>query len=439
MGETRFLLNEIADSSAKFGVDWLGQRRVDAVRTLKEQGLPHKKTEAWRFTPTAELQRTRFMSARVPTNPDALIARVQRELGPDDGTLRIIVVDGAPQISALSLPKGVRVSVLEEAIGRDETLQQSLLQIANSEHFSALNAIAFQDGVLIDIEKNATVELPIHLVHISSGNEALTGDETPTLSHPRVLVRAGINSAFRLVETVLGAANEAHMDNLVVELDLDAGARVDHVRVHQTLGKTISSISIRQGRNSHYASHVITMGGKLLRSELHIHLSGEGAECNLDGAYFVANEDHVDHRTVVEHHVPRGTSRQRYRGVVDNKGTAVFDGIVIVHPNAQKTEAHQENRNLLLSESARVHTKPHLEIEADDVKCSHGATVGTLDQDQLFYLRARGVPNALAKNMLTLAFVRSIAEGIVESVVADRVDRLLTEAFSSGEALKDEA
>jgi Fe-S cluster assembly protein SufD len=231
------------------------------------------------------------------------------------------------------------------------------------------------------------------------------------VGYPRVLVTVGPGAELSIVETY-AASGGNHLTNSVVELDLAPNAKVAHVRVHENQGLQVGRVDVRQAADSRYRSTVITLGGALLRFDARCLLRGRGAECVLDGVYLVDGSDHVDHHTLVEHEAPHCRSEQTYRGIASGKGVAVFDGMVVVHRNAQKTEAHQENRNLLLSDTATVHTKPHLEIDTDDVVCSHGATVGSLDPDQLFYLRARGVPSELAHAMLTFAFLESIVDRV---------------------------
>jgi Fe-S cluster assembly protein SufD len=198
----------------------------------------------------------------------------------------------------------------------------------------------------------------------------------------------------------------------------------------------VGRVDVRQGADSNYRSTVVTLGGALLRFDVRCLLQGKGAECQLDGAYLIDQEDHVDHHTAVEHQASHCRSAQTYRGIVSGKGTAVFDGIVVVHRDAQKTEAHQENRNLLLSDTATVHTKPHLEIDADDVICSHGATVGSLDQDQLFYLRTRGVPEALAHSMLTYAFLKSIVDRVGHEPTRARMSEAILARIPYGDDIR---
>jgi Fe-S cluster assembly protein SufD len=225
----------------------------------------------------------------------------------------------------------------------------------------------------------------------------------------------------------------------VTEIVLGPGAKVEHTRITEGAAESlhIGTLSVSQARESGYASRVVTIGGALSRLDLDVVLDGEGADCLLDGVYHVTGREHVDCYTRIDHARPYCTSNERYRGVVDGKGHAVFDGTIIVRKQSQRTDAHQENRNLLLSDDATVHTKPHLRIDADDVKCSHGATIGALDEDSLFYLRARGIPEARARTILTYAFVRELVDPIPQPALRRRAGELLLARLNDGQAIRE--
>ena len=361
-------------SSFDTGPEWLRSLRGRAADTLREAGLPTHKTEEWRFTP-------------VRTVVDLDLPRS--------------VMD-APRLRS-AIPEGVQARSLREVFQSEPALLEGHLDLGGKpQHFAALNTALFQDGLWIDVADGVVVEDPIEIEHVIP---------SVGVGYPRVVVTAGRSAEVNIIETYVSSRGN-HLTNSVVELDLAPDAKVDHVRIHENYGLQVGRVDVRQGADSRYRSTVITLGGALLRCDVRCLLQGRGAECVLDGAYLVEGRDHVDHHTQVEHQAPHCRSDQTYRGIASGKGVAVFDGMVVVHRDAQKTEAHQENRNLLLSDTATVHTKPHLEIDADDVICSHGATVGSLDMDQLFYLRARGVPNELAHAMLTFAFLESIVDRV---------------------------
>jgi Fe-S cluster assembly protein SufD len=375
--------------------------RGRAAETLREQGLPTKRTEAWRFTPVRSV--------------------VDAEFSREDGCVPSLVS---------SIPDGVSARSLRQVLRAEPELLDGRLDLGGaSTQFAALNTALFSDGLWIDVPAGTVVETPIELSHVSP-----TSTE-PGVAYPRVLVTVGDNAELTLIETYAG--NEVgQLSNSVVEIDLGRNVKMSHVRVHENAGLQVGRVDVRQAADSRYRSTVVTLGGALLRFDVRCLLQGKGAECQLDGVYLVEGEDHVDHHTLVEHQASHCRSGQTYRGIVSGKGTAVFDGIVKVHRDAQKTEAHQENRNLLLSDTATVHTKPHLEIDADDVICSHGATVGSLDEDQLFYLRVRGIPEDLAHAMLTYAFLESIVDRVSHEPTRARMREALLSRIPHGDDIR---
>lgn len=383
------------------GPTWLRALRARAAETLREQGLPTKKTEAWRFTPVRPLVDAAFSRER-------------------DDVSELVNV----------LPEGISVRSLRDVIETEPGLLEGRLDLAGKPtHFAALNTALFSDGLWIDVPAGLSVEQPIELSH------AIPASSEPGVSYPRVLVTLGDSAELDLIESYVGR-DRRQLSNSVIEVDLGRNAKLSHVRVHENEGLQIGRVDVRQGADSRYHSTVITLGGALLRCDIRCLLDGKGAECQLDGVYLLDGEDLVDHHTRVEHRTSHCRSDQTYRGIIGGSATAVFDGIVVVHRDAQKTEAHQENRNLLLSESATVHTKPHLEIDADDVICSHGATVGSLDEEQLFYLRARGVPKDLAHAMLTYAFLKSIIDRVTHEPTRASLREALLARIPHGDAIR---
>lgn len=381
------------------GPDWLRALRARAAGSLRAAGLPTKRTEAWRFTPVRSV-----VEAELP--------RVQED---------------TPTLKSRA-PEGVAVRSLRATLASEPELLRGRLDLAGSpEHFAALNTASFEDGLWIDVPAGHVVDAPLELEH--------TLGETG-VGYPRVLVTVGESAELMVIENYVGGS-KGSLTNSVVELDVGRNASVRHVRIHENTGLQVGRVDVRQGADSRYRSTVVTLGGALLRFDVRCLLEEPGAECELDGAYLVDGDDHVDHHTLVEHRAPRCRSDQTYRGIASGKGTAVFDGIVIVHRDAQKTEAHQENRNLLLSETATVHTKPHLEIDADDVVCSHGATVGSLDADQLFYLRTRGIPEDLAHAMLTYAFLESIIDRVRDEPTRLRMREALLARIPHGGDIRE--
>ena len=384
---------------------WLVPLRKTAAEALAS-GLPTKKTEAWRFTKVSHLL-------------DAEIQPAVAEQSAGFATLgdawRVFVHAGRP-IPGPNAPDGVTVQT-----GLDAEVPE-LGTLAKDRHFTALNSASFSDVLVLRVSKQV-VDRPIEIEYGGS----------PGAAYPRVLVVLEKQASLRLVERTSG---ESATSVAVTEVIVGQGARLDHVRVHQDRGSFIGTLAVRLERDAHYHSHVVSVGGALMRLDLDVALQGPGAECWLDGVYHAAGREVIDHHVRVDHLGPHCTSHQRYRGVLDEKGTAVFDGQAIVHRSAPSSEAHQENRNLLLSDAANVHTKPHLEIDHDEVVASHGATVGALDSQSLFYLRSRGIPTSLARSILTLGFLRELLEQIPDEALRTDLTETLVSRLPESDALR---
>jgi len=418
--------------------DWLADLRARASSHLLEEGFPGKKHERWRFTSVRALVDTAFETTRGGDTED-VEARVVDALG-DDGTWRLVLESGHPRLTAAGTPPdGVSVRSLRDVIDNDAALVAPLLgDIVAPEQFAALNGALFQDGVVIVVAPGAVVEQPIHLVYTDGG----ATDASSTASYPRAMVIAGDNSQCTLIESFIelpGRGASKHLTNVVAELSIGANARLDHVRVTQGTERSLQLgyLGARLARDARYASQVVAVGGALTRLELNVRFDGPGAEAELDGAYHVQGTEHVDHHVRVEHVAGRCTSRVRYRGLLDDRSHAVFDVIGVVHEGAVGSAAHQENRNLLLSDDATVDTKPHLEIECDEVTASHGATVGALDDAQLFYLRSRAIPEEEARNILQFAFVREPIDRIQHAPIVTRTSTAILRRLPNGEGLME--
>jgi Fe-S cluster assembly protein SufD len=389
---------------AKDGPAWLEARRTESALLLEANGFPRGNAEAWRFTPTRDVTRVRYALGTASVQATARDA------------------------------SGVEVLGLSEVLAAaPERIQPFLGRIAAIEDgFSALNGSLWLEGIVVFAKKGARGR--VEIAHVAAGHAE------PTLVLPRVLVVADRESELVIVESHSGSnhlqghaeGRGPHLSSSVTEIVVGAGARVEHVRIHDgTRGvASIATIAVRQDRSSRYASRVFTFGGLLSRLDLRVALTGEGAECVLDGLYVARDGELIDHHTTIDHERPHCSSSERYKGALDGTGTAVFDGTIIVRHGALRTEAHQENRNLLLSGDAVVHTKPHLRIDADDVKCSHGATVGRLDPAQLFYLRSRGIDADVARSVLAYAFLHEMTASAPEdlrSALGDRIAALFPE------------
>ena len=416
------------------GPAWLVSLRRDAAAHLREGGFPGKKHEKWRFTSVREVVDTPFETASPALTrgaDEALVRWVDERLG--EAASRVVLADGR-MVSARGVTDGVQVESLKDALTRAPSeLEPVLGTLAPREHFAALNAALFEDGVLLRIA--GAIERPIEVVHVACAGAA------PTAAYPRVVVIAEPKSRATLIETYLSEGSDLkHLTSAVSEIAIGEEARLEHARV--VLGDErafhLAYLAVRQERGSFYGSRVVTLGGALSRLDLDVHLIGEGAEATLEGVYHVDRSEHVDHQLRVEHAAPHTTSTTRYRGLLDGKGHAVLNAMGIVRPSAPGTALTQENRNLLLSDDATIDTKPHLEIETDEVKASHGATIGAVDDAALFYLRSRGIPEAEARDLLTFAFVRELLEHIPDEATARRASEAVLSRLPSGARLREE-
>ncbi len=395
--------------------------RSAAIAFLEATGFPTAADEAWRFTPVRAITRTPYW---LPLPGDVPPVSTRR-----DG---IVLVNGSPDLGdSAATNLGVR-TLRDTSSSEPERVSEHLGRIVSLENgFIAQNAALFEDGIVIVARRGTrtTVRL-VHLAVPASG---------PTLSTPRVLVIGEPDSELVLTESHESVDGAAHFENSVTELALGENSRVEHVRVHHGAphAGAVGTISVRQERNSRYHSRVFTFGGALARVDIRVKLEGPGAECTLDGLYLARGGELVDHHTVIDHAEPHCSSRERYKGILDGTAVAVFDGTVFVRRGADGTVAHQENRNLCLSNDCIIHTKPHLEIDTDDVKCSHGATVGKLDPAQLFYLRSRGMDATVARALLTYAFAREMAASLPDPALREQVESAIAARVPGGDAARE--
>jgi Fe-S cluster assembly protein SufD len=348
---------------------------------------------------------------------------------------RLVFVDGrlAPGLGSLEgLPAGVTVKPLRDAVREDAEALEAVLgrrTRAEAHPFIALNAALLEEGVFVQVRPGAVAPAPVQLIFLSSG-----AGEAPVLASPRIVVVAGANSEAALVELYAGVEGGASFTNAVTEVVLGENAQLHHykLQVEPEASFHMASLHAEQARDSRLASHAFALGGALARNEVHSVFAGEGGECVLNGLYVGHGSQHLDNCTDLDHAVPRCTSRELYKGVLDGRARGTFHGRVLVRPDAQRTDASQTNRNLLLSEQALVDTRPQLEILADDVKCAHGAAVGRLDEQALFYLRARGIPQAEAERLLTYAFASEVVGAVALAPLRARVEQLLASRLPGG-------
>ncbi len=291
---------------------------------------------------------------------------------------------------------------------------------AKQHSLAALNEAYGEDGAVLFVPRGADLHQPVHLAFVSTGSR-------PAASHPRVLVVAGEGSRATVIQDHVSIDGGVHFTNAVTELSVGANASLRHVLLQREEPGTfhVSNLGARVERSGRLSTHTLTLGGRLVRNDLAVLLADEGAECGLDGLFLGTDDQLVDNHTLVDHAMPHGTSRELYKGILGGRSRGVFRGRVVVRPDAQKTAATQSNPNLLLADGAEVDTKPQLEIHADDVKCSHGSTIGQLDPDALFYLRSRGIGHRQALDLLTRGFAAEILERLEVPALGDAVGELL--------------
>lgn len=403
---------------------WLAALRRDARARFETLGFPHVRLEDWRFTNPAPLTQAFADAAEAIGATPSL---------PSFGAwerIELALVNGryAPGLARVpSLPGGAWVGGLAAAIANPivaDRIARTLGAIApwQERAFVALNTALIDDGILVHVAPGVALGTPVHLGH------AIQRDgDVPVAAHPRVLVIADRGARLTVIEDFRGSQRAGDLVNSVIEFDVGEGAEVEHLSL---LGDAQESLHVgaafaRLGAGARFTSRSIALGGRLSRRDVHVTFAGPGGEATLDGLYVTSGNGLVDHHTTADHAVPGCTSRELFKGVLAGSSRAVFNGAVIIRPNAQKSDAGQQNQNLLLSEDATIDTKPELQIFADDVKCAHGATVGQLDDAALFYLRARGIDPAAARSMLTHAFAREVVERIPHAGLRQDIDALV--------------
>jgi Fe-S cluster assembly protein SufD len=403
---------------------WLRDIRRSAAAAFERMGIPTTRNEEWRFTNVAPIAETRFVQA-----PAAVVApgAVATFTVPGLAGPVMMFVNGryAPRLSTIgALAPGMTAVSLADAIERDPASLQPHLgrhTKLTDRPFAALNTALFQDGALISVADNVVVDQAIQVVFLS------TVTPSPAVSHPRVLVLLGRNSQARLVETFTAVGPSRGFTNAVTEVVVGDGSVLDHYRLQRESESAfhMGHTQFQLGRSSRSSSYSIASGGLIARHEAVAVLGGEGADCTLNGLYLADGLQLVDNHTEIDHATPHGTSHQLYKGILSGRARGVFNGRIRVRPDAQKTDARQTNKTLLLSGDAQVNTKPQLEIFANDVKCTHGATIGQLSEDALFYLRTRGIGIDDARSLLVRAFATDVTSRIGLEPVRAELDRLL--------------
>jgi Fe-S cluster assembly protein SufD len=418
-------LDRLIAAEARTGPTVLSPYRREAFARFAALGFPTTRDEEWKYTNVAPIGRMGFRAA---DRSEAL----QRPGIPlphaEIAGWRLVFLNGflAPELSnGAELPPGAWVGSLAALPAAEERIARHVARYApwQERAFVALNTALAADGAYVYLPRGVVYEAPIHLLFLATGH----GD--PIAAHPRVLIVAEENSQATVIETYAGPDGSAYFTNSVTEITLGENAVLDHYRV-QREGRAafhIATQQLYQSRSSTFTSHAIQLGGDLVRNDVGAVLAGEGIECTLNGLYMASGRQHTDTHTVIDHAKPHCNSHELYKGILDGRSTGVFNGKILVRQDAQKTDAKQTNQNLLLSNDATINTKPQLEIFADDVRCTHGATVGQLDRDALFYLRSRGLGEAEARSLLTYAFASDILERIRVAPLREELEGLLFE------------
>lgn len=407
--------------------------RAAGATAFQTLGFPTTRNEDWHYTSVSAIASAQYAPAI--DRPAATGSVTAAALAPftfgADWPL-VVFVNGrfAPSLSTLStLPVGIRVLDLATASEQEPELLGRFLGTAapaDRDGFTALNSAFAGEGTLIHVAKEMVIEHPIHLLHVM--DEAGAG----VMSHPRHVMIAERHAKASVVESYVSLADVPYFTNAVVEAFVEDGATLQVIRIQREARQAhhVGTVEARQGRDSHFLTFTFQTGAALSRSNVYTVLNGEGCGCTINGLYMLDGEQHGDHQTRVEHVKENCFSREAYKGLIDDRAHGVFNGKVFVHPEAQKTDGKQTNHTLLLSDKAQIDTKPQLEIFADDVKCTHGATVGRIDETALFYLKSRGVGKTLAKQLLMYAFAADVLETIDNPVIVEALETLTVQRFT---------
>jgi Fe-S cluster assembly protein SufD len=408
------------------GGGWLQRIRQNAFDRFQELGFPTTRQEEWRFTDVSPIARRRFEPAgggKRAKSEDIAAFSLARQ-----GAHELVFLNGVYDERLSSpgvLPEGVELASLGGELADGATrIEPYLTRYADYQEraFPALNTAFLRDGAFVRIAPGVVIEHPIHLLFI------VTESDEPQVIHPRNLIIAGANSQAMIVENYVGLDSGVYFTNAVTEMVLGEYSVVEHYKVERESEKAyhVATVQAQQGASSSLVSYVLTLSGRLVRNDINVILEAEGCTCTLNGLYVTKGRQHVDNHTTIDHARPHCSSRELFKGILDDKSRAVFNGRVIVRPNAQKTDSQQTNKNLILSDNTDVNAKPELEIFANDVKCAHGATVGRLDEQAIFYLRSRGIDEQTASRLLTYAFASEVTKQIRVRGLRSQIEEILS-------------
>jgi len=437
----RMLFTKMESEVLCSGPQALSSLRKEAMQRFAELGFPTTKDEQWLHTNISAIANTTFSQATKQF--DAVSAEIlEQESFAGCGFHRLVFVNGffSNDLSNTeSLDSKVTVISLADALQQQpDAVMAHLTQYADyQDHaFVALNTALMEDGAFIHVPQGTVVDKPIQLLFITVPNNESVDE--PIVVHPRVLIVAEQSSQVTVIESHVGLSEQVYFTNAVTEIMLGENAVIDHYKVQRESTKAyhIGTMQMNQQRSRNGASHVASLGGSIVRNNINAVLDGEGCNCNLSGLYIPRGKQHVDNHLLVDHAKAHCDSREFFKGILDDEAHAVFTGRIIVRKDAQKTDGKQTNKNLLLSDNARADTNPQLEIFADDVKCTHGATIGQLDDDALFYLKARGIPQEVAKSLLIYAFASELLDEIKVEKVREQINNILLDRLPQGERLR---
>ena len=414
---------------------WARSLRNEAFSRFADLGFPtaRRGNEEWKYTDVTPIANAGYAPLLAATPGQVSSGELRPISFGESRWHRLVFVDGkwSRKLSSATVPEGSAtvINLAEGMATMPDLVEQHLAGLADyhDNGFTALNTAFLHDGALVHIPRGAELKYPVHLVFLTT----VKAENAST--HPRVLVVAGENSQATIVESYAGITSGSYFSNAVTEIATGQGASLQHYRVQRESDEAfhIHTTQVSLGKDSNYTSVVIDLGGRLTRNNLNVLMGNEGSSCTLNGLYIVSGRQHVDNQVIVDHASPYTTTRELYKGVLDDRSRAVFHGSIVVREGAEKVDARQEDRNLLLSDRAEADTKPAFWIYADDVKCSHGAACGKLDDKALFYLRSRGIDERSARQILTRGFVNEVVETIPNPGVQRRLEALVTTRLES--------
>ncbi len=415
-------------------------QRLHAASVFTETGLPTTRSEDWKYTDISRLTAAlgeRWWEADIRPAGKAApqAADIDRLVIPGLDAWLLVLVDGRVNTRASNLPPGVSIHTLAEWLEAHPEQAPDLLAIHEDaplySGFIALNAAMAGDGLYIHVDDGTRLTRPLYILHLAGAEYHV--------AHIRHTITLGRHAGVSVIEHFSGDPDAGGLTNTMTGIRLGQGARLSHYRLQQEpAGRFhIGRVEVAQQRDSHYDSCSVALGAALSRTDIRVNLAAAGAACTLNGLYVTGGRQHADHHTRIDHAAPNCTSRELYKGILDGRSRAVFNGKVVVHADAQKTDARQSNGNLLLSGRAEVDAKPELEIYADDVKCAHGATIGQLDEHQVFYLRTRGLSEADARNALTFAFARDALAQMQPASLRAYLEHTILARLPRGKVLED--